>query len=83
MMFAFAAGKFALTLRSVVSGYRGQNSMEINWLVWADFLSVLLVMVIFHISLEFCRLPTEQVALEIFLRYGEYLPENFCISEYS
>ncbi len=50
--------------------------MRINWLMWADFLSVLLVMVIFRVFLKFCRLPTEQVALEIFLRCGEYLPEK-------
>ena len=82
MIFSVAAGTLALPFRSVVSEYRRQNLMEINWLMWADFLSVLLVMVIFRVFLKFCRLPTEQVALEIFLRCGEYLPENFGISEY-
>ena len=51
--------------------------MEINWLMWTDFLSVLLAMVIFRVFLKFCRLPTEQVALERFLRCGDYIQENF------
>ena len=57
--------------------------MEVDWQYRPDPYSITFRRVIFYVPRESFGLPTEQVVLEIFLRYGEYLPGNFGVSGHS
>ena len=57
--------------------------MEIDWQYRPVSYSTTFRRVVFYVPRESFGLPTEQVVLEIFLRYGEYLPENFGVSGHS